>query len=245
MGILDKAGIQNIEIIDCNEKLEVLNTSEFVLLPMYYRWGFSNSEVIELRSGLIERLRSAKKTLKPGWNFKIWDGYRTLHTQGLLYEDYWNRLKKENPEWTDSELKKAVEIFVSFPSKDIALPAPHNTGGAVDLTLVDEKGNDIQMGTDFDEFHVKSYTDHFSDKKGFFPRRGKLIFKNKSRSELHSVVSAGLEAIFHQNRMLLKKVLEDVGFVNYHEEWWHFSYGDQEWARQNGLNQAVYGSMEL
>ena len=220
MGILDKAGIEKIKIIDCNEKLEVLNASEFVLSPMYYRWGFSNTEVIELRSGLIERLRSAKKTLKPGWNFKIWDGYRTLHTQGLLYEDYWNRLKKENPEWPDSELKKAVEIFVSFPSKDIALPAPHNTGGAVDLTLVDEKGNDIQMGTDFDEFHVKSYTDHFSDK-------------------------TGLEAIFHQNRMLLKKVLEDVGFVNYHEEWWHFSYGDQEWARQNGLNQAVYGSMEL
>ena len=220
MGILDKAGIQNIEIIDCAEKLEVLSASEFVLSPMYYRWGFSDTEVIELRSGLIEKLRSAKKSLKTGWNFKIWDGYRTLHTQGLLYEDYWNRLKKENPEWSDSELKKAVEIFVSFPSKDIALPAPHNTGGAVDLTLVDEKGNDIQMGTDFDEFHVKSYTDNFSDK-------------------------TGLEAVFHQNRMLLKKVLEDVGFVNYHEEWWHFSYGDQEWARQNGLNQAVYGSMEL
>ncbi len=220
MGILDKAGIQNIEIIDCAEKLEVLSASEFVLSPMYYRWGFSDTEVIELRSGLIEKLRSAKKSLKTGWNFKIWDGYRTLHTQGLLYEDYWNRLKKENPEWSDEELKKAVEIFVSFPSKDLALPAPHNTGGAVDLTLVDEKGNDIQMGTDFDEFHVKSYTDNFSDK-------------------------TGLEAVFHQNRMLLKKVLEDVGFVNYHEEWWHFSYGDQEWARQNGLNQAVYGSMEL
>jgi len=217
MGILDKVGIQNIEIIDCGEKLEVLSASEFVLSPMYYRWGFSDTEVIKLRSGLIEKLRSAKKSLKPGWNFKIWDGYRTLYTQNLLYEDYWNRLKKENPEWSDAELKKAVEIFVSFPSRNPSLPAPHNTGAAVDLTLVDENGKDIQMGTDFDEFNLRSYTDHFAD----------------------------TETVFHQNRMLLKKVLEDLGFVNYHEEWWHFSYGDQEWARQNGLHQAVYGSMEL
>ena len=220
MGILDKAGIEKIKIIDCNEELEILNPNEFHLSPMYYRWGFSNSEVIELRSGLIKKLRKAKKKLNKGWNFKIWDGYRTIYTQGLLYEDYKKRLEKENPDWSFDKIKKAVEVFVSYPSKDPLLPAPHNTGGAVDLTLVDENGNEIQMGTDFDEFNTRSYTDNFSDK-------------------------TGIKATFHKNRMILKNVLEDVGLVNYHEEWWHFSYGDQEWARQNGLNKAIYGSMEV
>ena len=220
MGILDKAGIEKIKIIDCKEELEILSPNEFNLSPMYFRWGFSDSEVIQLRSGIVKRLRKAKKNLNKGWNFKIWDGYRTIYTQGLLYKDYKKKLEKENPDWSYEKTKKNVEIFVSFPSKEPLLPAPHNTGGAVDLTLVDEHGNDIQMGTDFDEFNIKSYTEHYSDKNG-------------------------IKAIFHKNRMTLKNILEDVGFVNYHEEWWHFSYGDQEWARQNGLNKAVYGSMEV
>jgi D-alanyl-D-alanine dipeptidase len=45
--------------------------------------------------------------------------------------------------------------------------------------------------------------------------------------------------------MLLKDVLEEAGFVNYHEEWWHFSYGDLEWTRQTGTKISIYGRCEL
>jgi D-alanyl-D-alanine dipeptidase len=31
------------------------------------------------------------------------------------------------------------------------------------------------------------------------------------------------------------------GFANYPEEWWHFSWGDQMWARLTGAPAAIYG----
>lgn len=212
MGILDHVG--KIRIKDCGEELLMLDPKEFVLAPMYFEWGYTDTNKMYLRSGVIAKLREAKKALLPGWNLKIWDGYRTLTTQKILYENYWQELKKEHPDWTDAALAEAVEIFVSPPSIDPKLPAPHNTGGAVDLTLVDPQGDDLEMGTAFDEFKEASYTEHY------------------------------VEGLFHENRMNLKELLEGVGFKNYHEEWWHFSYGDQAWALQSGVDTAIYGSME-
>ncbi len=215
MGILNNPAVQSVGIEECGEPLVRLDNEEFVVDSMYFNWGYNSSNFIRLRSGLVERLRKAKDALPDGWNFKIWDGYRTLKTQKILYENYWDELVAKNPRWLEDQLHKAVQIFVSPPSRDRRLPAPHNTGGAVDLTIVDKEGCDVPMGTNFDEFDVKSYTDHF--KKGQF----------------------------FENRSMLCRVLGDAGLVNYHEEWWHFSYGDQEWAMQTGTDTAIYGSMEL
>lgn len=224
MGILNNPAILGIEIKECGEPLVLLNSLEFVIEPMYFHWGYSDTNFIKLRSGVLDKLREAKGFLQrisgyKGWNFKIWDGYRTLATQKILYDNYWDELTSEHPEWSDEQLHKAVQIFVAPPSRDPTLPAPHNTGGAVDLTLVDAQGHELNMGTAFDEFNVKSYTDHF--------KKGEQAMT------------------FHRNRTLLKRVLEEAGFRNYHEEWWHFSYGDQNWARQIEAEFAIYGSCEI
>ncbi len=225
MGILDNPEVLKIGIEDCGEEMEILGSDEFVLEPMYFKWGHNKTPEMSLRSGVISKLREARKNLNmtsgcEKWDIKIWDSFRTLRTQKLLYDDYWKELVKDHPDWSDEQLRKQVEVFVSPPSQNPKLPAPHNTGGAIDLTLIDESGEDVEMGTAFDTFDVRSYTDHFSDSKDD---------------------GGG----FHKNRMLLKKVLEEVGFANYHEEWWHFSYGDQEWARQRKQSMAIYGSVEL
>lgn len=207
-----------VQIDECGEPLETLNPEEFVLEPMYFKWGHTDTSEIKLRKGVIERLIAAQKLLQPmGLLLKIWDGYRTLKTQKILYDEYYERLHKQHSDWNDEHLRKAVEIFVSPPSHDPKYPAPHNTGGAVDLTLIDAEGNEIDMGTPFDEFNERSFTNHFEENGGEI----------------------------HKNRMLFKKIMEEAGFVNYFEEWWHFSYGDQEWAKAKGELKAVYGSMEI
>lgn len=214
----------DIEIEECSELLEILDPDEFVLEPMYFKSGYSETPEIRLRSGVILRLQKAQELLQKtpgceGWKFKIWDGYRTLKTQKILYDNYYKELEKEHPDWNDEQIRKAVEIFVSPPSHDPRFPAPHNTGGAIDLTIVDASGNEIPMGTPFDEFTERAFTNHFE---------GKPKFKE-----------------VHENRMLFKRVMEEAGFANYFEEWWHYSYGDQEWAKTKGENKAVYGSMEV
>jgi D-alanyl-D-alanine dipeptidase len=35
--------------------------------------------------------------------------------------------------------------------------------------------------------------------------------------------------------------MTDAGFANYPNEWWHFSWGDQMWAKMAGERAAHYG----
>lgn len=220
MIILNQHELQKITINDCFEPLIDLDASEFVLEPMYYKWKFSDTNKMRLRVGAVEKLRQAKKNLPIGWNFKIWDGFRTFATQKLVYDNYWKELQSKNPYWSQAELATKTEVFVARPSHDLSCPSPHNTGGVVDLTIVDSSGKELDMGTTFDEFNFKSFTDHFAEGRN------------------HS------DRLFYKNRMLLKDILEDVDFVNYREEWWHYSYGDRAWALKKKMDFAVYGSVE-
>lgn len=222
MGIFDEIKKHRPLIEECGEQMELLSPDEFVLDPKYFEWGFSDTKDVRLRGSVIERLREARGFLPEGWNFKVWDGYRTLATQKAVYQDYWDRLVKENPSWDDEKLRAQVEIFVAPASYDKTMPSPHNTGATVDLTLVDGDGAEIDMGTEFDEFREASYSDHFAG------------------------ASAGSEEEkWHANRLLLRDAMAKAGFTNYHDEWWHFSYGTQEWAEQTGADKAVFGSVEL
>ncbi|MFC1647481.1 M15 family metallopeptidase [Patescibacteria group bacterium] len=208
----------HIPIKECEEPLEKFDENEFILEPIYFKWGHSNTDIMEARQGAIKRLTQAKKHLPENYNFKIWDGYRTLKVQQILYDDYYSRLKKEHPDFAHEKLCQMVEIFVSPASRNPKFPSPHNTGGAIDLTIVDENNQELNMGTPFDEFTERSFTNHFSNDP-----EGKI----------------------HKNRMMFKKIMEAAGFANYFEEWWHYSYGDQEWAKTRGESKALYGSVEL
>lgn len=43
-----------------------------------------------------------------------------------------------------------------------------------------------------------------------------------------------------KNRQILIQSMEQVGFINYPPEWWHWSYGDRYWAFMNHC-EAIYG----
>jgi len=45
----------------------------------------------------------------------------------------------------------------------------------------------------------------------------------------------------HSHRLLLLQVMTQAGFTNYWEEWWHFDYGNQFWAKINNQPFAIYG----
>lgn len=214
--------IQKVPIKECGEDLCELLAEDFELEPMYFKWGFSSEKKMFLRSGVIKRLKNVQKMLAKlpqysHWRLKIWDGYRTIKVQKKIFQDYENRLTEKSPHISPQKLKKMVEVFVAFPSRNPLCPPPHNTGGAIDLTLVDGNGGEINMGTKFDEFTEKARTNYF-DKY------------NDSESKK-----------IRTNRKVLLKIMSQAGFVNYFEEWWHFSYGDQAWAYEKRQKFAIYG----
>lgn len=94
---------------------------------------------------------------------------------------------------------------------------PHCTGAAVDLTLQDESGRELDMGSPIDETTERSYPDHYAN------------------------ATLPVMQAFNENRMILNKVMTLAGFCRHANEWWHFSLGDQMWAAQRGESVAIYG----
>lgn len=95
--------------------------------------------------------------------------------------------------------------------------AGHPTGGAVDLTITTPDG-DLDMGTDYAEF---SKPDEI---KMFCPY---LTEDQKS------------------NRKLLCDLMVTEEFAPFYGEWWHYSYGDKEWAWFYDKPNAIYDQIEF
>ena len=97
--------------------------------------------------------------------------------------------------------------------------APHTAGAAVDLTLIDADGRDLDMGTEVNATPEESGNACFTQA---------LAISDPAR----------------RNRRLLEEVLTSAGLVNYPTEWWHWSYGDRYWALLTGATAAVYGPVD-
>ena len=110
-----------------------------------------------------------------GYQIKIFDCYRPLSAQKKMWKIYPNPRYVANP-----YTKKSV----------------HNRAAAVDLTLVDFNGKQLDMGTTYDFFGKKAHQD----------------FKD-------------LPADVLKNRKLLREGLEKFGFHIIRTEWWHYDYG--------------------
>lgn len=92
----------------------------------------------------------------------------------------------------------------------------HETGGAIDVALCNANGIEFDYGT---KYHEKSPAN-----------------KTKSKHLLKQ---------HKENRKILLKVMKSQGFVNYPYEWWHFSYGDTNWAAYKGRRfGAIYDAAE-
>jgi zinc D-Ala-D-Ala dipeptidase len=120
--------------------------------------------------------------LKKGYGLKVFDCYRP--------KDYQQRL------WD----KKPDARFVTPPSKG----SMHGRGLAVDLTLVDKNGKEIDMGTPYDFFGPEAY-----------PAYSNLPTKIKNA------------------RKILSSAMIARGFKPIRTEWWHFSYSKKSYPLSN------------
>ncbi len=181
--------------------------------PRYHAMGLPGARPRNaVREGVAERLARVATRLPDGMSLVVWDGWRAFETQRALYEGWMAELRAAHPEWSEDRLARQTARYVSVPSADPACPAPHITGGAVDLTLGDGEGAPLDLGTDFD---------------AFVPEAG--------AAALEGVPG---DARDHRRRLFWSMAAE--GFTAYVEEWWHFDFGDQFWGSITG-GPARYG----
>ncbi len=219
---------KTIPIQECGEKLLSLGRLDKKLRlrvePMYFNRNISGSiSDAYLRESLVSKIEQALKLLPNNMELVLWDGWRPLATQQALFDMFKEQILSEEPNLPKEELIKRASVYVSLPSSDPTKPSPHNTGGAIDLTLAYRNGKLLDMGTDFDDFTKKAQT----------------IFFEKEEDTLQKH-----EIVYRENRRLLYAVMTSVGFTNYPEEWWHFDYGNQFWASISGAPNAIYSNVE-
>lgn len=101
------------------------------------------------RDNIAQKLTKVQRTLrKKGYGLKIWDSYRPLSVQKIL----WKVLPDER--------------YVGNPSKKPV----HTRAAGIDLTLVNKNGRELTMPTKYDEFSRRAHRD--------FPGHSKIAMKN-------------------------------------------------------------------
>lgn len=204
---------QEVEIIPSEDPLQVAGGDKIFSTPVYLLQGYDNAlQDIWMRQDAVRRLRWAASLLPSNIGLLLWDGWRSLQLQGELWDKYRSEIADKSG-LSGDQLDKETRRFVSPPEP--RPPAPHSTGGTIDLTLCDLSGEPLDMGGEFDQLDDCSRTDFY----------------------FHA---EGEETEYHKRRRLLLAVMTHAGFSNYPEEWWHFDLGNQ-WHHSRVGGAARYG----
>ncbi|BCL39566.1 D-alanyl-D-alanine dipeptidase [Nostoc sp. MS1] len=129
-----------------------------------------------LRYGVAKKLSQIQQDLsRKQLGLKVYDCYRPLSVQKLM----WRVIPDER--------------YVANPAQG----SRHNRGAAVDLTLIDNNGKELEMPSKFDSFTPASHRNY-----------------------------NGGSAQARKNRQLLEDTMQKQGFSGLSTEWWHFDASD-------------------
>lgn len=195
--------------------------------PPYFEAMEGAKPEILLRRSVAAKLVEVNKALKPlGLEIFCFDGWRPQAVQVYGHDVWCTRwLMRTHPGMTQDEALIRADDYWSrgYESEEavpVETPPPHSTGAAVDLTLRHIESKElVSMGSLFDEPTPLSYPDA-------------LESTNADTAELQNA---------RAYRRLLYWTMHKYGFTCYPYEWWHYSFGDQEWAARTGAPRALYG----
>jgi D-alanyl-D-alanine dipeptidase len=194
--------------------------------PPYWRRIQGAIPDLLVRVSVAERLgRINARLAGAGLELFLFDAWRPRAVQAFFH-DVWMpaELLRRNPALAGEVLRREVERYWAAPSADADSPAPHATGAAVDLTLRWIGGEALWMGSIFDDATELAHRDRFEG--------------------LDAAAMSFSDEEARANRRLLHWVMAEEGFTGHPDEWWHFSWGDQMWAKLSGEAAAHYGLAE-
>ena len=205
--ILPSGWINRVPINDCGSKL--VDISRMKLFSMDAR--VKKRGGCWVREEVADFLKAAAQFLPKGYKLHFFGGWRHFAVQIAAWQKNLDAKRKEYPKASEEELKRITRLTAADPTRS-PYGGPHQTGGAVDLTVVDKNGKELDMGTPFSYHGIECATDY----KGI---------TSKQRA----------------NRKILRDAMELAGFQNYPGEWWHWSYGDRAYSAYKRLPFAIYG----
>ncbi|RPI73452.1 MAG: D-alanyl-D-alanine dipeptidase [Desulfobacteraceae bacterium] len=186
-----EAGLVNIHVIDESIKVDLVNSDPG---KNYFRENYYDGlHKAYLRREVAQKLSLAQKHLKsefPEYSILIMDAARPRAVSKLMFE----KMKGTK-----------FEKYVANPKNG----SMHNYGIAVDVSIVDANGQEIDMG--FTPFYKSDLSIYW----GF----AKLKMLDLSKAQ-------------KKNRKLLSDVMKKAGFIPLSYEWWHFDGMPKDEARK-------------
>ena len=178
------AGLIDIQTIDTTivTDLKYSTTDNFLGLDVY---GVFNK--CYLQPDVAEKLKIAQQLLRSNFSYYSLIVYDAARPRSIQYQ-MWDTIK--------IPLKERSK-YLSNPKNG----SLHNFGAAVDLSIIDENGYVLDMGTPYDFFGELAY-----------PREEERLNKEGKLSRKQLL-----------NRELLRTVMTKAGFAGITTEWWHFN----------------------
>ena len=139
----------------------------------------------------LERVVARLKEQRPGCTVLVLDALRPQRVQQQL----WDALEGTG-----------LQMYLANPERG----SIHSYGMALDITILDEAGRELDMGTGFDDMTELSH-----------PRLEEGFLQTGALTEAQVA-----------NRRLLRDAMFQAGFVGINTEWWHFDCGDRNLVRQ-------------
>ncbi len=207
-----------IRIVECGEPLvPISRDGRFVFSEPhpYSALGapYGSADPYSVRLSVLAGLQKAAGLLDefhPGYRLKIYDAFRPVAVQSYMVDhvadEYCRKVSGILLFEAEDEIRERAYAHahgIWAPAiDDPSAPPPHSTGGAVDVTIVDAFGRELDMGSSIDD-PENAHPDSFFESD--HPHADK----------------------FHENRQTLRAFMESSGFTRLPHEWWHFSLGDQ------------------
>lgn len=214
--------VKYVDLLTINKIDSKMANEEFIFLPE------KNSDVIGKYSDKCNMLdydkrvpvrKSVYEKLKcVAQKLKKIDENYVLHVvYGYRAMEMQIKYFNEIYEQAKNNFDKEIDLYEYIHEK-IAVPkvAGHPTGGAVDIEIWDTKNNkSLDFGSDILDWNTQ-----------------KCYYENEELTETERKI-----------RKLLRTVMMSEGFAPYDGEWWHFSYGDKEWAFYYKKEMALYNQV--
>lgn len=190
---LDSLGMVNVGKRDTTLRIDLMYTraDNFTGKVLY-----DDLRAAYLHPEAAEALLKAQKLLRelhPGYSLVVYDAARPMSVQQKM----WNTVKGTSR-----------SVYVSNPARGGGL---HNYGLAVDVSIADEKGDPLPMGTRVDHLGKEAHID----------------------TEAAMVQQGIITARERKNRQLLRRVMTAAGYKPLRSEWWHFNLRSREEAKRN------------
>jgi zinc D-Ala-D-Ala dipeptidase len=179
-----------IMIPDIHVDLKYASTDNFMEMNLYccLRKAYLQPAV----ALMLEISQKYLQELHPGYSLVVYDAARPLQIQQLM--------------WDKLQLPVHEKIrFLSNPR----FGSIHNFGAAVDVSIIDLMGKELDMGTTYDHIGEEAWP----------------VLENRMLQERKLTVQQ------LENRQLLKNVMRTGGFWGIQTEWWHFNAMTRDEAR--------------